>query len=48
MCVKQTVQRMHTAGVAHMDLSPDNVMVQSHTNIPSLKITDCGLSRQIA
>lgn len=48
MCVTQTVERMHTAGVAHMDLSADNVMVQSATDIPSVKIIDFGLSRRIA
>ena len=46
--VVQSMERMHAVGVSHMDLSTDNVMVQTDTNYPSVKIIDFGLSRQIA
>ena len=44
----QTVECMHNVGVAHMDLTTSNILVQSATRVPSLKIIDFGLSRQIA
>ncbi|KAL3150029.1 hypothetical protein ABBQ38_013382 [Trebouxia sp. C0009 RCD-2024] len=44
----QTMEAMHSAGIAHLDLTPVNILVQSSTDSPALKIIDFGLSNQIS
>lgn len=46
-CMVQAMEDVHHAGLAHMDVTPANIMVDQVDNLVSLKIVDFGLSNHI-
>ncbi|XP_074551145.1 kalirin isoform X1 [Halichoeres trimaculatus] len=43
----EAVQHLHTCRVAHLDLKPENIMVDLHTPTPSIKLIDLGDAVQL-
>lgn len=47
-CGMQTMEGMHSAGIAHMDLKPSNILMQPLTDSPAAIVIDFGSSQQIS